>query len=71
MQPPRCRKKGFTHDMHLKMSKPTKDEGMNKLRGRSARAGQKHKGRLINQAIDWFDSHRTAASGGTRQRIAG
>ena len=41
--------------MHPKMSQPTKDEVMNKLRGRYARAGQQHKGKLIDQAIDLFD----------------
>jgi len=43
------------------MSKPTKDEVMNQLRGRYARAGQKHKTKLIDQAIDLFDYHRKAA----------
>ena len=61
MQRPGCRKKGVTHDMHPKMSKQTKDEVMEKLRGRYARAGQKHKTKLIDQAIDLFDYHRKAA----------
>lgn len=43
------------------MSKQTKDEVMEKLRGRYARAGQKHKTKLIDQAIDLFDYHRKAA----------
>lgn len=47
--------------MHPKMSKQTKDEVMEKLRGRYARAGQKHKTKLIDQAIDLFDYHRKAA----------
>ncbi len=47
--------------MHPKMSQPTKDEVMFKLRGRYARAGQKHKTKLIDQTIDLFDYHRKAA----------
>lgn len=47
--------------MHPKMSQSTKDEVMNKLRGRYARAGQQHKRKLIDQAIDLFDYHRKAA----------
>ena len=43
------------------MSKPTKDEVRFQLRGRYARAGQKHKSKLLEQAIDWFDYHRKAA----------
>ena len=47
--------------MHLKMSQPTKDEVLTKLRGRYARAGRQHKSKLLDQAIDWFDYHRKAA----------
>ena len=57
----RCLTKGVTHDRHLKMSKSTKDEVMTKLRGRYARAGLEHKTKIIDQAIDLFDSHRKAA----------
>jgi len=47
--------------MHLRMSKPTKDEVLNKLRGRYARAGQEHKTQIIDQVIDLFDYHRKSA----------
>jgi hypothetical protein len=47
--------------MHLKMSKPTKDEVLNKLRGRYARAGQEHKTKIIDQVLDLFDYHRKSA----------
>ena len=57
----RCLKKGVTCDMHLKMSKRTKDEVLNKLRGRYARAGQEHKTKIIDQVIDLFDYHRKSA----------
>ena len=47
--------------MHLKMSQPTKHEVLNQLRGRYARAGLKHKSKLIDQVIDLFAYHRKAA----------
>ena len=40
------------------MSKTTRDEVKFKRRGRYARSGQKHKGKLIDHAIDLFDYHR-------------
>lgn len=43
------------------MSNPTKDEGLNKLRGRYARAGQEHQTKILAQVIDLFDYHRKAA----------
>ena len=39
------------------MSNPTKDEGLNKLRGRYARAGQEHQTKILAQVIDLFDYH--------------
>jgi hypothetical protein len=47
--------------MHLKMSKQTKDEVLNQLRGRYARAGQEHKTKIIDQVSDLFDYHRKSA----------
>jgi hypothetical protein len=43
------------------MSKQTKDEVMDKLRGRYARAGRRHRTKLIDQAVGLFDYHRKAA----------
>ena len=48
MKQMRCLKKGVTQHMHRKMSHPTKDEVMIKRRARYARAGQKHKARIID-----------------------
>jgi hypothetical protein len=53
--------------MHQKMSQSTKDEVMNKLRGRYARAGQQHKRKLIDQAIDqgvWLAVNERRQAGG-------
>jgi hypothetical protein len=47
--------------MHNDMSKETKEEVMVRLRRRYATAGPKHKGKLLNQAVELLGYHRKAA----------
>ena len=55
------RQKSVLPDMHNDMSKETKEEVMIRLRRRYATAGPKHKGKLLNQAVELLGYHRKAA----------
>ena len=47
--------------MDTKMSQKTREEVLEKLRPRYARAGKKHKGKIINEVVQLFGYHRKAA----------
>jgi hypothetical protein len=47
--------------MNPEMSKKTRDELMEKWRGRYARAGKEHKQRILDQAVELLGYHRKAA----------
>jgi hypothetical protein len=47
--------------MDTKMSQKTREEVLEKLRPRYARAGKEHKGKIINEVVQLFGYHRKAA----------
>jgi hypothetical protein len=53
--------------MHSDMSKETKEQVLARLRRRYATAGMEHKGKLLDQAVEWLGYHRKAAIRALRQ----
>ena len=53
--------KSVLPDMHSDMSKETKEEVLARLRRRYATAGEEHKGKLLDQAVELLGYHRKAA----------
>src|SRR5438045_1177684 len=51
--------------MDTKMSQKTREEVLEKLRPRYARAGKEHKGKIIDEVVQLFGYHRKAALRGT------
>lgn len=54
--------------MHPKMSQKTRNEVLERLRPRYARAGKKHKSKIIDEVVELFDYHRKAAVRALRWR---
>lgn len=53
--------KGCYRAMDTKMSQKTREEVLEKLRPRYARAGKEHKGKIIDEVVQLFGYHRKAA----------